>query len=86
MISRLKARLGKFRIAFRTQLDKYRIAIFSAIALLIVILTLIGTGLVTQLRELSTAEDDNLLWGVLEIDNEFANLSATLSIDRQKLN
>ncbi|MEP5091643.1 MAG: PAS domain S-box protein, partial [Paracoccaceae bacterium] len=60
-------------------LNQYRITILAGIVLLVLLLAIMVTGLLGQLRDLSIAEDDNMQWGISQIDVEFANLNATIS-------
>lgn len=61
------------------RLNLYRMAVFGGIALLMAVLVVMATSLFSQLRTLSTANNDNMLWSMSQLDTEFANLNATLS-------
>ncbi|WP_298256437.1 ATP-binding protein [uncultured Litoreibacter sp.] len=63
----------------KTGLNKYRISILAGFGLLILVLGLMVTNLMAQLRDLSTAAGDNTQWNISQLDAEFANLNATLS-------
>ncbi len=60
-------------------LNRYRIVILAGLGLLCMLLSLMVTNLLVQLRDLSTAASDNTQWSILQLDTEFANLSAILS-------
>lgn len=60
-------------------LDRYRVTVLVGICLLIVLLMVMVTNLLSQLRELSRAAEDNMQWSISQIDTEFANLDATLT-------
>ena len=51
----------------------------SVIACLIALLCWMGNNLYRDLRELSTADTDNMQWTVLQLETEFANLASTLT-------
>jgi PAS domain S-box-containing protein len=63
----------------KTGLNRYRLAIFAGILVLIVLLAAMAANLPSQLRELSRAAEDNLQWSITQIDTEFANLDAAIS-------
>ncbi len=63
----------------KTGLSGYRIAILAGFGLLVLLLGLMVTNLLSQLRDLSTAAGDNTQWSISQLDTEFANLNATLS-------
>ena len=63
----------------KTGLNRYRLAIFAGILVLIVLLAAMAANLLFQLRELSRAAEDNLQWSITQIDTEFANLDAVIS-------
>ena len=63
----------------RNGLSAYRVAILAGFGLLILLLGLMVTNLLSQLRDLSTAAGDNTQWSISQLDTEFANLNATLS-------
>lgn len=60
-------------------LNRYRITVLAGIGLLVLLLVIMATGLLGQLRDLSIAEDDNMQWTISQVDVEFANLNATIS-------
>ena len=60
-------------------LSGYRAAILVSFGLLVLLLSLMVTNLLSQLRDLSMAESDNTQWSISQLDIEFANLNATLS-------
>ena len=66
----------------KTGFNGYRVVILVGISLLIFLLAVSGLNLFSQLRDLSTAEDDNTQWSISQLDTEFANLNATLSKQR----
>lgn len=49
------------------------------VPVLVLLLGLLGSNLWRELRELSTAETDNLQWTILQVETEVANLGTTLS-------
>ncbi|WP_299369747.1 ATP-binding protein [uncultured Tateyamaria sp.] len=59
--------------------NRYRVAILAGFGLLILLLGIMATNLVSQLRDLSMAAGDNTQWSIAQLDTEFANLNATLS-------
>ncbi|MCY4336654.1 MAG: response regulator [Litoreibacter sp.] len=59
--------------------SRRRIGVFIVFPLLVLLLGLLGGNLLRELRDLSTAEVDNLQWTILQVETEIANLSATLS-------
>lgn len=63
----------------KADLDKFRITILAGIGLLCVLLAFMGSNLLSQMRGLSIAQEDNTKWSISQLDTEFANLSATLS-------
>ncbi len=63
----------------KTGLNGYRVAILAGFGLLVLLLGLMTTNLLSQLRDLSTAAGDNTQWSISQLDTEFANLNATLS-------
>ncbi len=63
----------------KTGLSGYRVAILAGFGLLVLLLGLMVTNLLSQLRDLSTAASDNTQWSISQLDTEFANLNATLS-------
>ena len=63
----------------KTGLSGYRVAILASLGLLVLLLGLMVTNLLSQLRDLSTAAGDNTQWSISQLDTEFANLNATLS-------
>ncbi|MEO9576688.1 MAG: response regulator [Tateyamaria sp.] len=63
----------------KTGLNRYRLAIFGGVLVLIVLLAAMAANLPSQLRELSRAAEDNLQWSITQIDTEFANLDAVIS-------
>lgn len=63
----------------KTALNKYRIAILAGFGLLVLLLGLMVSNLLTQLRELSIAEGDDTQWSIAQLDTEFSNLNAVLS-------
>lgn len=68
-----------WRERMKANLRGYRITILSGICLLVILLALMVSNLLTQLRELSVANEDNMQWSITQIDTEFANLNAALS-------
>ena len=63
----------------KSRLRGYRTTIIAGIVLLLLLLTFMGRGLYLQIRDLATAEDDNIQWSISQLDTEFANLQLTLS-------
>ncbi|WP_420013849.1 ATP-binding protein [Tateyamaria sp.] len=59
--------------------NPYRITVLAGIGLLIFLLGVMAFNLLSQLRDLSRAADDNMQWSISQIDTEFANLDATLT-------
>lgn len=62
-----------------TNLHKYRSAILICIALLSAVLVVMVYNLTIQLRQLSTADSENMQWSIAQLDTEFANLDVDLS-------
>lgn len=60
-------------------LDRYRLTVLAGICLLIFLFAVMATNLLSQLRGLSRAAEDNIPWSISQIDTEFANLDATLA-------
>ena len=60
-------------------LNRYRLVVLGGICLLVLLFAAMVTNLLSQLRELSRAADDNVQWSISQIDTEFANLDATLT-------
>ena len=60
-------------------LNRYRLSVLAGIGLLILLLTVMATNLVSELRALSRAAEDNMQWSISQIDTEFANLDAALT-------
>ncbi|MEJ8560554.1 ATP-binding protein [Yoonia sp. GPGPB17] len=60
-------------------MNRYRIAILAGVGLLCLLLTLMVTNLLAQLRDLSTAATDNTQWSISQLDTELANLDAALA-------
>lgn len=63
----------------KTRRGGYRAAILAGLGLLALLLGLMVSNLLSQLRDLSTAAGDNTQWSISQLDTEFANLNATLS-------
>ncbi len=63
----------------RTGLNGYRVAILAGFGLLLLVLGLMVSNLLSQLRDLSAAAGDNTQWSIAQLDTEFANLDATLA-------
>ncbi len=63
----------------KARLKGYRIVIIAGVCLLILLLTLMWAGLAAQLRDLSTAEEDNTQWSISQLETEFANLQVALA-------
>lgn len=63
----------------KPRLSRYRMAILAGFVLLLLLLGLMVTNLLSQLRDLSVAASDNTQWSISQLDTEFANLNATLS-------
>ena len=63
---------------------KSRWVIFGLIAGLLALLVSLGAQLPKDLRALSTADNDNARWTVLQADTEFANLNAVLTEEALK--
>ncbi|AKS47159.1 PAS/PAC sensor hybrid histidine kinase [Octadecabacter temperatus] len=59
--------------------EKYRLVILAGLGLLSLLLVLMVTNLLSQLRDLSTAQGDSTQWSISQLDTEFANLNADLS-------
>ncbi|MFL4471600.1 ATP-binding protein [Tateyamaria armeniaca] len=59
-------------------LNRYRMTVMAGICLLIFLLAIMVTNLLSQLRGLSAAAQDNMQWSISQIDTEFANLDAML--------
>ncbi|MCF2904666.1 ATP-binding protein [Octadecabacter sp. CECT 8868] len=57
---------------------KYRLSILAGLGLLVLLLGLMVTNLLSQLRDLSTAQGDSTQWSISQLDTEFANLNADL--------
>lgn len=68
----------------RTGLIRIRAAIVASFAILIVLLGLMASNLMVQLRDLSTAATDTALWSVTQLDNQFANLEAAIASELLK--
>ena len=66
-------------LRMKVRLKSYRLVITAGIGLLILLLAMMSYDLFVQLRNLSTAEDDNTQWSISQLDTEFANLQVTLS-------
>ncbi|MEM7213147.1 MAG: response regulator [Pseudomonadota bacterium] len=60
-------------------IGRRRIGVLIMVPLLVLLLGLLGSNLLRELRELSTADADNLQWTILQVETEIANLNATLS-------
>ena len=60
-------------------LNRYRLTVLAGICLLIFLLAIMATNLLSQLRDLSRAAEDNMQWSISQIDTEFANLDAMLT-------
>jgi len=60
-------------------LNRYRLTVLAGICLLIVLLAVMVTNLLAQLRDVSRAAEDNMQWSISQIDIEFANLDAVLT-------
>lgn len=56
-----------------------RIGLLIIVPALVIMLTVLGTNLVRELRILSTAEVDNQQWTILQVETEAANLAVALS-------
>ncbi len=67
------------RSRVKAGLNRYRIAILAGLGLLTLLLSLMATNLLSQLRDLSMAAGDNTQWSIAQLDTEFANLNAVLS-------
>ncbi|MGB3316692.1 MAG: ATP-binding protein, partial [Albidovulum sp.] len=63
----------------KARLRGYRIVIIAGIGLLILLFTMMWADLAAQLRDLSTAEDDNTQWSISQLETEFANLQVSLT-------
>ncbi|MEP3275485.1 MAG: ATP-binding protein [Stappiaceae bacterium] len=63
----------------KSGLQGYRIALLVGLVVLALLMTVMVTNLLSQLRNLSTAEGDNNQWSISQLDTEFANLAAILS-------
>ncbi|KAG1649665.1 Sensor protein EvgS [Nymphon striatum] len=68
-----------WRSHMKTGRGGYRVAILAVLGLLVLLLGLMVSNLLSQLRDLSTASGDNTQWSISQLDIEFANLNATLS-------
>ncbi|MEX0369972.1 MAG: ATP-binding protein [Tateyamaria sp.] len=60
-------------------MNGYRITVLAGICLLVLLLALMVTNLLSQLRDLSRAAEDNMQWSISQLDTEFANLDALLT-------
>lgn len=58
---------------------RYRFAILVGFGVLVMVLANSVINLQSQLRALSTAQEDNTQWSISQLDTEFANLNAELS-------
>ena len=56
-----------------------RLLILTAIGGLMVLLAVMGINVLREVRALSTADNDNIQWTILQVDTEIANLRATLA-------
>lgn len=63
----------------KTRLARYRLIIYAGFALLALLLAVMVTNLLSQLRSLSLAASDNIQWSIAQLDTEFANLNSTLT-------
>jgi PAS domain S-box-containing protein len=63
----------------KARLKDYRTVIIAGICLLILVLAIMSYDLFVQLRNLSTAKDDNTQWSISQLDIEFANLQVALA-------
>lgn len=59
--------------------ERRRIGVLIVVPLLVLLLGLLGSNLLRELRGLSTADADNLQWTILQVETEVANLGTTLS-------
>ncbi|MEL6451967.1 MAG: ATP-binding protein [Pseudomonadota bacterium] len=59
--------------------NRYRAAILAAFGLLVLLLAVLVTNLLAQLRDISNAAGDNTQWSIAQLDTEFANLNAALT-------
>lgn len=66
------------RLRMKARLKGYRTVIIAGIALLILLLAVMAADLAAQLRNLSTAEDDNAQWSISQLEIEFANFQVAL--------
>ncbi len=66
----------------RTGLNRYRLSVLAGLCLLILLLAIMATNLLVQLRDLSRSAEDNMQWSISQIDTEFANLDALLTDQR----
>lgn len=60
-------------------LTRKRIGLLIIVPTLVLLLTLLGTNLLRELRILSTAEVDNQQWTILQVETEAANFAVVLS-------
>lgn len=60
-------------------LNRYRLTVLAGICLLIFLLAIMVTNLLSQVRGLSRAAEDNMQWSISQVDTEFANLDAMLT-------
>lgn len=60
-------------------LTRKRIGLLIIVPALVLLLTLLGTNLLRELRILSTAEVDNQQWTILQVETEAANFAVVLS-------
>lgn len=63
----------------KPRLNRYRLSVLAGICLLIFLLAAMSINLLSQVRDLSRAAEDNMQWSISQIDTEFANLDATLT-------
>lgn len=64
----------------------YRLAIVLCIISLITLLVVMSLGLLSEQRSLSSAESDNMQWGISELNTEFANFHLALADQLNTLN
>lgn len=63
----------------KPELNRYRLLVLAGICLLIILFATMVSNLLTQVRDLSSADEDNIQWSISQLDIEFANLDAVLT-------
>lgn len=63
----------------KPELNRYRLLVLAGICLLIILFAIMVSNLLSQVRDLSSADEDNIQWSISQLDIEFANLDTILT-------